>query len=144
MLQRLEGVIFLTAFFAILDLPSGELVYANAGHVPPLHLSSQGEIHKLARTGMPLGVQADSAWETDRISLSPGDSLVLYTDGITDAESASGDFFGEDRLLAAIKGLSGQPAVKIRDALLDQIEIFANDFPQYDDIALLVVHRQGG
>jgi len=115
MMQRLEGVIFLTAFYAILDPTSGELIYANAGHV--------------------------RAWDMDRVSLFPGDGVVLYTDGITDAERAGGDFFGEARLSSALHELTGQSAVQIRDGLLARIETFVNGFPRYDDIALLVIHR---
>jgi sigma-B regulation protein RsbU (phosphoserine phosphatase) len=148
LLQRLEGVIFLTVFYGILDPTSGELVYANAGHVPPLHLTRQGEIHRLIRTGMPVGVKADCAWEMKSVHLSAGDSLILYTDGVTDAEGADGDFFGETRLLSAVGELASQPlahqaAAQIRDRLLARIEAFVQETSPYDDIALLIVHRQG-
>ena len=92
--------LFVSVFYGILDSTAGTLTYCNAGHNPPYLISAQNyiEIQKLTRTGIVLGVLEDATWEQRTIHLHTGDSLVLYTDGVTDAENGQGDFFGEHRL----------------------------------------------
>jgi sigma-B regulation protein RsbU (phosphoserine phosphatase) len=144
MLQRLEGRMFLTAFYGILDPEQGRLLYCNAGHSPPYRIpASGGEMQRLLRTGPPLGLLDEADWQKQTLQLQPGDALLLYTDGVTDAERADGTFYGNQRLKAKLQIQAGHTAAQIRDALLADIQSFAAGAPQYDDIVLMVVKRLG-
>ncbi|MEJ2707440.1 MAG: SpoIIE family protein phosphatase [Anaerolineales bacterium] len=144
MLQRLEGRMFLTAFYGILDPEQGRLVYCNAGHSPPYRISaSGGETTRLLRTGPPLGLLDEADWQTQTLQIQPGDALLLYTDGVTDAERSDGAFYGSQRLEASLQAQASNTATQIRDALLADIQSFAAGAPQYDDIVLMVVKRLG-
>lgn len=134
---------FVTVFYAILDPATGELTYSNAGHHPPLVLgSADGDgIQMLHRTGMALGVLQEAVWERRTVQLRRGDTLVLYTDGVTDAQNAAGEFFEQDRLLAAVQASLGQTAARIQETVVTQVAEFVGDAPQLDDIALVVAVR---
>jgi NarL family two-component system response regulator LiaR len=135
--------LFVTVFYATLDLGHGTLTYCNAGHNPPYWLSSsdEGLVKELERTGMPLGIQGDIVWDRRSVELAPGDALVLYTDGITEAQDEQEAFFGEARLLQTIQASQGRSARDLRVSLLAEVERFVGDAPQYDDITLVVVAR---
>jgi sigma-B regulation protein RsbU (phosphoserine phosphatase) len=134
---------FVTAFYGILDPATGVLVYCNAGHCPPYLVSAQANnaVRALHRTGMALGVAQDVAWAQEDVQLVPGDVLVLYTDGVTEARNAQGAFFGEDRLLESVRADLGRSAQDIQDAIMADVRTFVDDAPQFDDIALAVVVR---
>ena len=91
---------------------------------------------------MPLGILGDETWERGVVRLGPGDALVLYTDGITEAVNEQTEQFGEDRLLESVRANLGRPALDVRDAILGAVRGFAGDAPQSDDIALAVVVRE--
>jgi serine phosphatase RsbU (regulator of sigma subunit) len=134
---------FVTVFYGILDPAAGTLVYCNAGHCPPYLVSAQNgqDIKRLIRTGVPLGIFEDETWEQDAVQIGPGDVLVLYTDGITEAQNAQGASFGEDRLLQAVSANLGRPAQGIQDGVATEIHRFVGDVPQSDDIVLAVIVR---
>jgi sigma-B regulation protein RsbU (phosphoserine phosphatase) len=90
---------------------------------------------------VPLGILEDRVWGREAVQLAPGDALVLYTDGITEAQNEQGVFYGEDRLLESAKASLGCPAEGIRDAIVADVHRFVGDAPQFDDIALAVVVR---
>jgi serine phosphatase RsbU (regulator of sigma subunit) len=135
---------FVTVFYSILDPNTGTLVYCNAGHWPPYLISAQdnGSVQKLSRTGISLGLFADGNFERGVVQLDPGDVLVLYTDGITEAQNAQGSFLGEERLLESVKTKLGRPVGEIQDTILADVQSFASDAPQSDDIALIVLLRK--
>jgi sigma-B regulation protein RsbU (phosphoserine phosphatase) len=103
---------------------------------------------------MALGVLEDAIWQRKAVQIAPGDVLVLYTDGITDAQNAQGAFFGEERLLEVVRANAGTQADQsssagqgpqaqdIQQALMAEIRGVAGDVPQYDDITLMVVVRE--
>ena len=134
---------FVAVFYGILDPATGTLVYCNAGHCPPYLVSAQSgeKVQKLIRTGIPLGIFKDETWEQGVVHLGPGDVLVLYTDGITDAEDGKGTFFGQERLLGSVQANLGLSAQEMQDALMAEVREFVGDAPQFDDIALMVVVR---
>jgi sigma-B regulation protein RsbU (phosphoserine phosphatase) len=119
------------------------LAYANAGHHPPYVIRSEGQagIETLSRTGIPLGILEDQTWDEGVADMAPGDVLVLYTDGVTDAEDEQGMFFGADRLLASVRANVEPVAQDIEAAIMADIDAFVGDAPQRDDIALVVVVR---
>lgn len=133
---------FVTAFYALLDLEEGKIQYVNAGHNPPLLLrSSTSEIVELRRTGIALGVDDSSVYQEGIEEFHEGDSIVMYTDGVTDAENGTGDEFGEARLrglLATNSHLSPQSFVNALDRHLCD---FMNGAAQFDDITVVVAKR---
>lgn len=136
---------FVTVFYGVLDPSTGELVYANGGHCPALLARTQepGDVQTLCNTGTVLGIFPEVTWRQGAVQLAPGDVLVLYTDGITEARDTQDRLFEEDRLREALIANWGQPAETIRDAILRTVDEFVGDAPQSDDIALVVVVREG-
>ena len=135
---------FVTAFYGILDPLTGILTFCNAGHNPPYVVGAQhgDEVQRLVRTGMPLGIFEHETWERGVVQLAPGAVLMMYTDGITDAQNDQAVFFDEARLLESVKHNLGHSAQDIRDALMMRIQDFMGDAPQLDDITLVVVARE--
>lgn len=143
-LEDIQSDQFVTVFLGVLDLATGEMIYSNAGHNPPalLRAGDGGTAELLGRTGMALGVLEEPAWEARGVQMAPGDVLVFYTDGVTDAESESRDFYGLERLLQAVRGKMDQRAEALRDAVLDDLRLFTGEATQSDDIALMILKRQ--
>ena len=135
--------LFVTAFYGILDPLNGTLTYCNAGHNPPFILSpaKEGVIKSLGRTGMAMGIEEENTWLQATIHIDPGDVLLLYTDGIPDAQNNVGDFFDDEALIQAAQEHIGQPAHEIQAAILEAVQIFVGDAPQFDDITLMVLVR---
>jgi serine phosphatase RsbU (regulator of sigma subunit) len=132
---------FVTVFYGVLDTASGALTYCNAGHNPPYLLSERSEPRPLRNTGIPLGIMRDTNWTTETVGLEPGDRLVLYTDGVTEAQNASGELFEVARLLDAARSPCHRTAQALQDALLAAVDRFVGGAPQSDDLTLLVVVR---
>jgi serine phosphatase RsbU (regulator of sigma subunit) len=133
---------FVTAFYAVLEPNTGRVRYVNAGHNPPILISNQkGKgVDRLQSTGMALGVMGEMIWKQKVTRLLPGDLLVMYTDGVTDAQDPHGQFYGEQRLLQVIRrcNCSAQETLEI---ILEDVDHFTGSTPQADDITLLVVRR---
>jgi sigma-B regulation protein RsbU (phosphoserine phosphatase) len=145
LIRHLDGQQFLTAFYATLDPSSGQLTYCNAGHAPPLLIggaSSSPQV--LPRTGPALGVIEQAQWEPRSLEMAPGDGLVMYTDGVTDAEGPGGEFFGAKRLERVVRAAQGKTANEARDAILDEVAGFSAGTPQFDDMAIFVLRRAPG
>ncbi len=136
-----ESSMFVTTFYGQYDPATGRLVYANAGHPPPLLLKAQGALQWLSGPGGPaLGVVPGMAYEEAVVDLSPGDTLLVFTDGVTESINADGQEFGKERLSALSQGL---PAVSAREAvqrLLGQVERFAQGVEPFDDITCMALH----
>jgi sigma-B regulation protein RsbU (phosphoserine phosphatase) len=131
-----------TAFFGMLNPHNGELVYVNAGHNPPqLYRSGEKEPISLTRTGMLLGFLDDAVYEQATIEVNPGDLVVLYTDGITDATNADQVSFGMDRFKAAITQHQEQTAQQILAGIEKAVLNFIGETAPYDDITLLSAKR---
>lgn len=131
---------FVTFFYGVLDSASGVLRYTNAGHCSPLVIRAGGECEWLEPGGAVLGVFPDWPYQTCEIALAPGDRLVLYTDGVTEASNASEEEFGEDRLAGLSCGIRHRSAVEIKDGILVGIDGFTGGSFQ-DDVTLLVAGR---
>jgi sigma-B regulation protein RsbU (phosphoserine phosphatase) len=134
--------LFVTAFYATLDTHSGRLTYANAGHNRPLWLQVRsGEIQEVTARGIALGVLEDIELEEREIDVAPGDLLVFYTDGVTEAMNTSGQQFDGERLRAAVAANSDASAQQILLAVMDAVRAFVGDTPQSDDLTLFVAKR---
>ncbi len=134
--------LFVTAVYAVLDTQTGHLTYANAGHNLPLLISHKPRtIEPLPRGGMALGILSKNRLEDRTLEICPGDSLLLYTDGVTESFSPSGQIFGEERLVKALEDAPGNRVDKL-SAHLSQIlaEFLAGD-PPSDDLTMIFLHR---
>ena len=129
---------FVTFCFAWIDPARQSLVYANAGHNPPLLLRCDGEILRLGEGGMVMGVFADAAFSQAELPLQPGDRLLFYTDGISEAPNLDGEEFGEERLEAAGRTAPDRSAEAIKDYVLAQLAAFTGG-SFADDATLIVV-----
>ena len=134
--------LFVTVFYAILDPETGLLTYCNAGHNPPfLHSANGSNIQNLTRTAIPIGILDETAWERGSVQIEPGDLLVMYTDGVTEAEDEEADFFGETRLQAVAQANLGRSAEIIDSKVVTAVLDFVGDAPQFDDITLMILAR---
>jgi sigma-B regulation protein RsbU (phosphoserine phosphatase) len=134
---------FVTVFYGILDLATGILTYCNAGHDPPYLISARkdGTFQELRRTGIALGVYENLNWKRESAQITKGDTLLLYTDGVTEAHDIQGLLFGKERCLKALQANQGGSAQEIQDTLIKEIQQFVRSAPQFDDIALMVIVR---
>jgi phosphoserine phosphatase RsbU/P len=130
---------FVTAFHGVLDLKSGALRYCNAGHNPPYLLRVDGASERLPATGVPFGVDGDLPYRLAEATLRPGDTLFLYSDGITEAFNSQGEEFGAARLEAALAAARGQSAASLVAQILAATTGFAAGADQSDDITALAV-----
>ena len=140
--QRIVEGRFATIFYAVLS-PDGRLVSCNAGNNPPFLVGRDGSIRRLERGGLPIGPFADTTFEEEETPLRPGDTLVLYSDGVSDAADPSDEPFGEERLLRCLGAACGMEPEKLIEHVLGEVRAFAADRPQFDDITLLVVRYAG-
>ncbi|HDH09788.1 MAG TPA: protein serine phosphatase, partial [Chloroflexi bacterium] len=137
-LSRAE--LFITVFHTSYDKETRTLTYANGGHNPPfLWRAAEGKCISLDADGMLLGILEDVDYEERIIELQPGDILVLYTDGVTEARNEAGEFFGEERLRRAIEEGSGLSPAELLDDLYRRIYEHSKGVPQRDDITLVVM-----
>jgi serine phosphatase RsbU (regulator of sigma subunit) len=140
-LQDSRSSMFVTVFYGILDPASGTLCYCNAGHNPPYILSAHAEPRPLRNTGIPLGIVPDTSWAAETVRLEPDDLLVLYTDGVTEAQNADGALFDTERLLEAVRSCREHTALAVQDAILAAVDQFVGEAAQYDDQTLMTLVR---
>jgi sigma-B regulation protein RsbU (phosphoserine phosphatase) len=135
---------FVTVFYGVLDLNSGEMIYCNAGHNPAFILSAAdpGAHTAYIRTGAPLGIFGDLQWEQGCAQVAAGDVLLLYTDGVVEAQNMAEEFYEYDRLLAIGKTNLSKSAQELHTAILSDVKTFVGDAPQFDDITLMVLKRE--
>lgn len=137
---REEGM-FVTVALAVLHPGSGRLVVSSAGHPLPLVRDARGEVVALGRTGdIPLGVRDDARFEQREYQLEAADSVVLYTDGVTEAMNRGQELFGAERLIDAVRR-AGRGADSVLGTVLSGLEMFAGGAPQSDDITILCFAR---
>ena len=143
-----ESGMFVTAWMGILDLNTGNMQFANAGHNPPLLKHADGSFEYLkTRAGFVLAGMEGVQYRATEIALAPGDRLFLYTDGVPEATNADNKLYGEDRLLEFINQKSTVDAKVLLPALKANIDEFVGDAPQFDDITMLMLDYksyQGG
>jgi sigma-B regulation protein RsbU (phosphoserine phosphatase) len=130
---------FVTAFYGVLDWKNRVLIFSNAGHNPPILRRAGGSIELLEEGGVALGVLADTQFEERPVHLDPGDVLVLYTDGVSEAENSEHEQYGSTRLERCIARLAPQSAEAIMGGILDEVRAWAGERGQSDDLTLLVL-----
>lgn len=133
---------FVTLFLAILDPMSGELIYVNSGHLPPLVLGDGGVRRKLGPTGPAVGLRPGAQFKVAGDRLATDETLLVYTDGVTDARNLAGEMFGEGRLLDAL-GKRPFSANDLLQYLVRQVQAHVSPASQFDDITLMAVRQNG-
>jgi serine phosphatase RsbU (regulator of sigma subunit) len=145
LVEQVEPGRFVTLFYGIVDPGRGTLRYTSAGHNPPLRLSAGGGVTWLDQGGVPLGIRTDARYPVAEVPFAPGDVLVVYSDGVTEAEGperkGAASLFGEERLADVVAGLAARPAREVVEGVLTAVQAFAGDRPQTDDVTLVVVRR---
>lgn len=137
--ESIERNQFVTAFYGILDAANDSLSYTNAGHNPPLLLDAKGNVRFLERGGVPLGMFKDTRYHEYYLSIEPGDLLVLYTDGVTEAQSPSGEELGRDRLVRAVQRAAHLPARELISAVYKDVIDWTGDGGMTDDATFFVI-----
>lgn len=132
---------FITFFFCELDLKTGALRYINAGHNPPILLERGGEIRRLEPGGFCLGMFPSVVYEAREVGLKVGDTVILYTDGVTDSRNIENQEFGEDNLIALVRKNLRQSSDKIVDAICAELREFTTGAPPFDDMTLIILKR---
>ena len=131
---------FATIFFGVLDPSNGQLFYINAGHEPPFIANRSGIKHHLMPTGPAVGAIPDAEFKIGEIQLEPGDKLIGYTDGVSEAVSPEGALFKKDRLEEIIEEQELN-AVDLMNRIRTALTQFTGNTPQSDDITILIAHR---
>jgi serine phosphatase RsbU (regulator of sigma subunit) len=148
--DHLDSRSFITVTYAVLDLAKSVMTYARAGHTPMIYLpgpaSARHAAQVLTPNGMVLGLRIDGAaekfaelLEEQQVRLNPGDVIVLYTDGITEAMNASSDLFGESRLSGLIEEHGHLDSGELRERILREIESFVGAADQHDDMTMILI-----
>ena len=137
--ESIERNQFVTAFYGILDGPNRTLSFSNAGHNPPLLLEASGKHRFNERGGLPLGMFRDTRYHEYYLSFQPGDVLVLYTDGATEARNPNGEEFGRERLAEAVKASSGLSARDLVASLQREVLDWTDGVGAGDDVTFFVI-----
>jgi len=134
---------FATFFYGEIDLEDFIALYVNAGHNPPMVISSDGKVSLLTEGGLPLGMFQNDiiSYSTGKLHFKTGDVLILYTDGVTETTNAMGEVFGDERLRQVALETRHLPAARIKEEIYRSVIRFQGDEPQFDDLTLIVVKR---
>jgi len=132
---------FATMFYGCLNLHKHEFLYTNAGHIFPVVVNEDGAVDVLDYSGLILGVLPDFVYDERRKKLKPGDTLVVTTDGVTEAEGTSGELYGEERLHRLLSSLKGRSAEQIKNSIVENVNIFSDPGSARDDLTILVLKR---
>ena len=138
-----KASMFVTCFLAILDKKTGEVVYSNAGHNPPIVGSDHNYRYLKCNPGFLLGCFKDTFVKDEKFTLKPGESITMYTDGVTEARNNNGDFFGEERLLETFNKKDYNCSIELHHSIKDAIGHFVDGAPQSDDITFLTIKYRG-
>jgi serine phosphatase RsbU (regulator of sigma subunit) len=144
-LMDTQDGIFLTVVFGILDPDQGTFTYVNAGHNPPLLLRQardQITISELEKTGTLIGIFSENTWKEKSVPIHPGDVLVLYTDGITEAQNEADEFYGTERFFEVLQTEFSLSAEDFRNCILENVQAFTGSSPRLDDVTLVVISKQ--
>ncbi len=132
---------FITFFFGVYDPTTGEIVYTSAGHNPPVLVRATGGYELLTGGSVMLGILSMAKYDEYRAKLEPGDVLVMFSDGVTEAPNPNDEEYGEDRLATLVAELSARPAKEIVDAIHSSVHEFTEGAPPADDITVVVCRR---
>ncbi|MEN6438519.1 MAG: SpoIIE family protein phosphatase [Syntrophobacter sp.] len=139
-----DSMMFVTVFCGILDMRTGMLTYSNAGHEHPIIIRQGGQPESLpVPDGFFLGVMEDASYENMEIKLEPGDKIIIYTDGVTEAMNSAGALYSHANLMATARSCSSLSTEEIAEKILDSVTQFSSGIPQADDITVLALSFTG-
>jgi serine phosphatase RsbU (regulator of sigma subunit) len=142
LIQLAQSDLFVTVLFGLLDPAHGVFAFARAGHEVPLLLGGDGKTKAIPHaTGQPVGILEDFRLDEITVRLAPGDTLLMFTDGVTDTRSPNGDVFGHGRLQDRLEKLKGEGGQAVCDGILQTLREFQADARQEDDITMLAISR---
>ncbi|HTU32900.1 MAG TPA: SpoIIE family protein phosphatase [Candidatus Acidoferrum sp.] len=133
---------YATVFYGVLD-KMGRFEYVNAGHVPPLLRRRSGALEALASSNFPVGMFAEAEYQSARVILDPGDLLVIYTDGVSEATNINNELFEETRLRQTLETFAGQNVNELSDCIREAVKTFTQGAAQSDDITVLTIQYKG-
>src|SRR6202161_3216450 len=136
------GLRFTTAFLAEYDAARRVFNYINAGHNNPILRRASGAIERLDVGGLPLGIQPEAKYESASVTLEPGDWLIIFTDGLVEAENARQEQYGETRLLGAIAANAASTPGEMLKRLMAELDLFVGNTPQHDDVTCVLVKAE--
>ena len=134
---------FVTVFYAIYNIYTGELEYCNGGHNPPYVLHADGSVEQMSMSNNPMvGAVEGVKYERAKTVIKKGDTLLMYTDGVNEAFNSAYEEYGDKRMEAALRRLNGRPCGEVTEGLLDDVRTFAGEAEQSDDITIMAVRRK--
>lgn len=134
---------FVTVFYAIYNIYTGELEYCNGGHNPPYVLHADGSVEQMSMSNNPIvGAVEGVKYERAKTVIKKGDTLLMYTDGVNEAFNSAYEEYGDKRMEAALRRLNGRPCGEVTEGLLDDVRTFAGEAEQSDDITIMAVRRK--
>lgn len=133
---------FATVFYGIIDTAQNKINYCNAGHNNPLLFSADGNIKELDTGGIVVGIMPSAPFDEGSVSLKPGDTLLIFSDGITEAMNSNEDEFGDEKLIRLIKENLNEPAERIIEIVFQEVKNFTGNIPQSDDMTLVILKRE--
>jgi sigma-B regulation protein RsbU (phosphoserine phosphatase) len=138
------SLLFVTLFFGILNIRTGELQFANGGHNPPLIIRNGGNIGMLESTGgIALGVMEDFLYRSKTTALQKGDLIVLYSDGVTEAMNRDQELYGDQRFIELMHTLKDRTVDEIIRGIIESVDAFCHGEPRSDDITLMAIRFNG-
>ncbi|MFA6411490.1 MAG: SpoIIE family protein phosphatase [Syntrophales bacterium] len=135
---------YFTMVYGIIAAGEGVLTYSSAGHPPPVLLHEGAPYDLLGKGGSIIGLGGDVPFEEETVSLTPGDKLILYTDGVSECQDAQGVFYGEQRFYQRLENLKKKPISAMMEEIVKDIDVFLSGLQPQDDIALLGIEYRGG
>ena len=136
--------LFVTVFYGVWEPATGRFSYAVGGHNPPVWVSADGEVRLIKGTGLPLGVLEEARYDEHEIHLKPGDVLLLYTDGLTDAVNAAAEEFGMERVCEVLRQAQPDPAQAILEMMEASVGAHVGAVEAFDDLTMVVLKRTEG
>jgi sigma-B regulation protein RsbU (phosphoserine phosphatase) len=136
------GLRFTTAFLAEYDPVTRRLAYINAGHNNPILRRASGQIERLDMGGLPFGIMPDVSYQSGTVTLAPGDWLVIFTDGLVEAENARTEDYGEVRLMAAIEAAKSFSPTELLKRMMTELDLFVGNTPQHDDVTCMLLKSE--
>jgi phosphoserine phosphatase RsbU/P len=136
------GLRFTTAFLAEYDAAQRTFHYINAGHNNPILRRASGLIERLDVGGLPLGILPDAKYESASVTLAPGDWLIIFTDGLVEAENVHQDEYGEARLLSVINSAASATPAEMLTRMMAELDLFVGSTPQHDDVTCLLIKAE--
>lgn len=140
--ERTGGEKYATVFYCLLE-HGGSLHYVNAGHCPAILMRASADLEWLPATAMPVGLMEQAEFEVQHRTLAAGDKLIIYTDGVSEAQNEQGEFFGKQRLRQVIVEHGAEPCQTLHDLVQDAVIAFSEGAPQADDVTLVVLEYGG-